>query len=32
MKHGKNYIESKKLIDSTKQYDVREGLEEANKE
>ena len=27
MKHGKNYIESKKLIDSTKQYDVREGLE-----
>ena len=27
MKHGKNYLESKKLIDSTKQYDVREGLE-----
>ena len=27
MKHGKNYIESKKLIDSTKQYDVREGIE-----
>ncbi len=27
MKHGKNYIESKKLIDGTKQYDVREGLE-----
>ena len=27
MKHGKNYVESKKLIDSTKQYDVREGLE-----
>jgi large subunit ribosomal protein L1 len=27
MKHGKNYIESKKLIDSTKQYEVREGLE-----
>ena len=27
MKHGKNYIESKKLIDNTKQYDVREGLE-----
>ena len=27
MKHGKNYIESKKLIDSTRQYDVREGLE-----
>ncbi len=27
MKHGKNYIESKKQIDSTKQYDVREGLE-----
>ena len=27
MKHGKNYIESKKLIDSTKQYDIREGLE-----
>jgi large subunit ribosomal protein L1 len=27
MKHGKNYIESKKLIDTAKQYDVREGIE-----
>jgi len=27
MKHGKNYIESKKLVDTTKLYDAREGLE-----
>ncbi len=27
MKHGKKYIESKKLIDSTRQYDTREGLD-----
>lgn len=27
MKHGKKYIESKKNIDTLKQYDVREGLE-----
>jgi len=27
MKHGKKYLDSVKLIDSTKQYDTREGLE-----
>ncbi len=27
MKHGKKYLESKKLIDSAKQYDTREGLD-----
>ena len=27
MKHGKKYTESKKLIDSTRQYDTREGLD-----
>lgn len=27
MKHGKKYLDSKKLIDSTRQYDTREGLE-----
>ncbi len=27
MKHGKKYVESKKLIDSTRQYDTREGLD-----
>ncbi len=27
MKHGKKYQESKKLIDSTRQYDTREGLD-----
>ncbi len=27
MKHGKKYIESKKLIDSTRQYDTHEGLD-----
>lgn len=27
MKHGKKYVESKKLIDSTRQYDPREGLD-----
>lgn len=27
MKHGKKYVESRKLIDSTRQYDTREGLE-----
>ncbi len=27
MKHGKKYVDSKKLIDSTRQYDPREGLE-----
>ena len=27
MKHGKKYVESRKLVDSTRQYDTREGLE-----
>ncbi|MEL7601741.1 MAG: 50S ribosomal protein L1 [Bacillota bacterium] len=27
MKHGKKYVESKKLIDTTRQYDPREGLD-----
>ncbi|MBQ9673168.1 MAG: 50S ribosomal protein L1 [Ruminococcus sp.] len=27
MKHGKNYVESKKLIDKNKQYDVKEALD-----
>ncbi len=27
MKHGKKYLDSKKLIDSTRQYDTREGLD-----
>ncbi len=27
MKHGKNYLDSKKLVDSTKLYDTHEGLE-----
>ena len=27
MKHGKKYIDSKKSIDTLKQYDVHEGLE-----
>jgi len=27
MKHGKKYLDSKKLVDSTKLYDPREGLE-----
>ncbi len=27
MKHGKKYVQSKQLIDSTKQYDPREGLD-----
>jgi len=27
MKHGKKYTESRKLVDSTRQYDTREGLE-----
>lgn len=27
MKHGKNYIASKQIIDSSKQYDAREGLD-----
>lgn len=31
MKHGKKYVESSKLIDKTKLYDVSEGLEIATK-
>lgn len=27
MKHGKKYVESRKLIDTTRQYDPREGLD-----
>ena len=27
MKHGKKYVESAKLVDSTKLYDVAEALE-----
>ncbi len=27
MKHGKNYVDSKKLIDKTKLYDTKEGLD-----
>lgn len=27
MKHGKKYVESRKLVDSTRLYDTREGLE-----
>ena len=31
MKHGKKYVESKKLVDSTKQYDVNEAFDLAIK-
>ena len=30
MKHGKNYVDSAKLIDKNKQYDTKEALDQSS--